>query len=287
MCLGREEQGRVKGGKWQDMRKERFLSISEFAKISDVSRKKLIFYDNIGLFKPALVKPNGYRCYAHWQIEVITVISVLSELGIPLEKIKQYLHQYGPEQALAMFREQTQVIERKIENLRSIQEMLRMRICTIQEGMQAGLDFRVVEQEEIPMYLSEPFHYDTNEMPDELWERLYRSCEQHGISFCYPVCYIITYEDLLAGDYHMVSRLCFRMADMEKANGAMPSGHYLVGYRNYHYGDTYPMYEQMCRYAKEHRLKIGGDAYEEYILDELATSRCEDYKVKLSIRLEG
>lgn len=269
------------------MRKEHYLSISEFAKISDVSRKKLIYYDKIGLFKPALVKPNGYRCYAHWQIEVITVISVLSELGIPLEEIKQYLHKYGPEQALAIFQEQNQVIERKIEKLRSIQEMLRMRICTIQEGLLAGSDFRIAEQEEVPLYLSEPFHYDANEMPDELWVRLYMSCERQRISFCYPACYIVAYEDLLAGDYQMVSRLCFRMANTQKSNGVMPAGRYLTGYGNYHYGETYPLYEQMCRYAEEHGLKIGGNAYEEYILDELAASCCEDYKVKLSIRLSG
>lgn len=262
------------------MRKEHYLSISEFAKISDVSRKTLIFYDKIGLFKPALVKPNGYRCYAHWQIEVITVISVLSELGIPLEEIRRYLDRHGPEQALALFREQDLLIEQKIENLRSVQKMLRLRIHAMEEGLSAGPDLQVVDQAEIPLCLSEPFHCPADEIPDELFVRLYTDCEERGISFCYPVCYLIARRDLLAGDYGMVSRLCFRMPDLQKANGAMPSGRYLIGYGNYHYGDTRPLYERMCRYAEEQQLKIGGNAYEEYILDELAVSRCEDYKVK-------
>lgn len=269
------------------MRKERYLSISEFAKISDISRKALIFYDNIGLFKPAMVKANGYRYYAHWQIETITVISILSELGMPLEEIKKYLYQYETDEAYQMLKNQDQVIEQKIEKLRSTREMLRMRVRLMEEGMRADTDFHVVEQEETPLYLSEPFHYDTNEMPDELWVRFYTNCEKRQISFCYPICYVVTYEDLRAGHYQMVSRLCFRMVDMEKANGVMPKGRYLVGYRNFHYGDTFPLYEEMCRYIEEHHLKIRGNAYEEYILDELTTCRPEDYRVKLSILLES
>lgn len=34
------------------MKKEGYLTISEFSEIAEVSRKTLIFYDNIGLFSP-------------------------------------------------------------------------------------------------------------------------------------------------------------------------------------------------------------------------------------------
>ena len=43
------------------MKKESFFSISEFSKLSDISRKALIFYDKAGLFPPARVDENGYR----------------------------------------------------------------------------------------------------------------------------------------------------------------------------------------------------------------------------------
>lgn len=267
------------------MRQERYLSISEFAKISDVSRKALIFYDRIGLFKPARVLPNGYRYYAHWQIETITVINVLSGLGVPLEEIKHYLQNCDPQQAMQMFQKQSEAIQRKIETLRATQEMLEMRMELVQEGLAAGEEFCVVEQAETPLYWSEPFHHDTNQIPDEICVRFYNACEQKNISFCYPICYIVTQENLLAEKYTMVSRLCFRMKKWEKANGSMPAGRYLVGYGNYHYGDTLPLYKKLCRYAARQGLAIGGNAYEEYLLDEIMVSNPDAYKVKLSIQL--
>ena len=45
----------------QEKCRDGLLKISEFAKIAEVSRKALIFYDNIGVFSPIYTAPNGYR----------------------------------------------------------------------------------------------------------------------------------------------------------------------------------------------------------------------------------
>lgn len=268
------------------MRKERYLPISEFARISGVSRQRLIYYDNIGLFRPALVKPNGYRCYAHWQVETITAICILSDLGVSLEQIKDYLQKYDPEQAIQMLKEQEQMIEQKIQRLQALQDMLRTRTHLLEEGLRAGDEIQVVQREETPLYLSEPFHCDNSELPDELWVRFYNGGEKQGIPFCYPVCYLVAQEDLLAGDCHMVSHLCYCLSNPVKANGAMPAGRYLVGYGNCHYGDSGSLYQKMLQHIRDTGLDIGGNAYEEYLMDELATSHPDGYRVRISICLK-
>lgn len=268
------------------MRRECYLSISEFAEFCKVNRKALIFYDNIGLFKPALVKPNGYRYYAHWQIEQISVIRMLSDLGIPLEKIKQYLQCCDPQRTLQLLREQDQTIENKIEALRDAQRMLRTRIRLITEGCTAESAFQVVKQKAAFLYLSEPFRCDIREMQDELWNRFSAMCEKEQIPFFYPLSYLVSREDLEAGSYYMVSHMYYRIENARKANGVMPGGYYLIGYGNYHYGDSCLLYQQMCDYAAKNDLAIGGNAYEEYILDELTTSCADNFKVKISIHLK-
>lgn len=65
----------------------------------------------------------------------------------------------------------------------------------------------------------------------------------------------------------------------------MPKGTYLVGYGYFHYGDTSGLYEKLYQYAREHQIEIGGDAYEEYLLDEVTASHTDAYKVKLSIQI--
>lgn len=269
------------------MRREHYLSISEFAEFCKVNRKALIFYDNIGLFKPALVKPNGYRYYAHWQIEQISVIRMLSDLGIPLEKIKLYLQCCEPQQALQLLHKQNQMIEEKIEALRDAQEMLRTRIRLITEGYAAENTFQVVEQKAVLLYMSEPYRCDIREMQDELWNRFNAMCEKERIPFFYPLSYLVSKEDLESGSYYMVSHMYYRIENARKANGVMPAGCYLIGYGNYHYGDSCLLYQKMCDYAVRNNLEIGGNAYEEYILDELTTSYANEFKVKISIQLKS
>lgn len=64
------------------MQKINQIPISEFASLTNVSRQTLIYYDKINLFKPDYKNEIGYRYYSIKQIELISVITLLKELGI-------------------------------------------------------------------------------------------------------------------------------------------------------------------------------------------------------------
>lgn len=49
-------------------------AISEMASLFNVSRQTLIYYDKIGLFKPAVVNEKGYRFYSPTQIPLMRAI---------------------------------------------------------------------------------------------------------------------------------------------------------------------------------------------------------------------
>ena len=59
-------------------------AISEMASLFNVSRQTLIYYDKIGLFKPAVVNDKGYRFYSPTQIPLIYM---LRDLGLELDEI--------------------------------------------------------------------------------------------------------------------------------------------------------------------------------------------------------
>lgn len=103
---------------------DRYLTISEFSRISEVKRKALIFYDNTGVFSPKYTAHNGYRYYSHDQTYVIAVINVLKELGMPLSEIKEYTANITPENAISLLKEQEKNLNSKIEELQSIQDII-------------------------------------------------------------------------------------------------------------------------------------------------------------------
>lgn len=69
-----------------------YYSVGEMASFFDLSRQTLIYYDKIGLFKPALVNEDGHRLYIATQIPSLRLICLLKDLGIELKEISEVVN---------------------------------------------------------------------------------------------------------------------------------------------------------------------------------------------------
>jgi DNA-binding transcriptional MerR regulator len=69
------------------------MKISDLALIARVSPRMLRHYDEIGLFKPALVLENGYREYSVSQVPLLNRILALKDLGFSLEQLTELLRE--------------------------------------------------------------------------------------------------------------------------------------------------------------------------------------------------
>ena len=88
------------------MNSNNYLSISEFAKLSGIKRKTLIYYDQIGLLTPEYTAENGYRYYDYSQIYTVNMINLFREIRMPLAEIKEHLQNSTPEQATVLLKRQ-------------------------------------------------------------------------------------------------------------------------------------------------------------------------------------
>ena len=69
-----------------------WLSIGEFARLSQLSPKALRLYDELELLPPARVDPDsGYRFYEAGQLGRARLVSSLRQIGVPLAQIKAML----------------------------------------------------------------------------------------------------------------------------------------------------------------------------------------------------
>lgn len=73
---------------------EKYFTTGEFARMCNVEKHVLFHYDDIGLFRPAIIK-NGYRYYSYHQYFTFSVILNL-KIGMSLKDIKIYLEQRNP-----------------------------------------------------------------------------------------------------------------------------------------------------------------------------------------------
>ena len=103
-------------------------AISEMASLFNVSRQTLIYYDKIGLFKPAVVNEKGYRFYSPTQIPLMRLICMLRDLGLELDEIDRLTSTFDIGEMTDHLRSRVQALDEQIAGLRaeraSVQERL-------------------------------------------------------------------------------------------------------------------------------------------------------------------
>ena len=113
--------------------KDNYFSTGEFAKLCNVNKKTLFHYDEIGLFKPEIVKENGYRYYSIYRLEIFDMIYTLRDLGVPLKEIKSFMDKRNPNSVVELFEYKTNEIENEIKLLRRKQEIMSNKMKLIKQ----------------------------------------------------------------------------------------------------------------------------------------------------------
>jgi DNA-binding transcriptional MerR regulator len=263
------------------------LSISEFSKLSEVSRKTLIYYDRIGLFKPVFVADNGYRYYSRGQLDTIGVIHIFKEAGMSLEQIQEHLGHRSPASTLQLLRKQEENLQLQIAKLTQAKQMIIRRAENIEQSMH--LDIRrmhVIWQPKTQLLLSRRVCSSKNELLEELWEDFRVRLNEEHAPLGYPIGVIIPKDDLLKKDGNMISHLYSYMTTQHHKQKYRPEGFYLVSYARADYGDTKKIYPQIFDYIERKQYVIKGNAYEDYMQDELVLQHAEDYLVRVMVHIE-
>ena len=269
-----------------------YFMISDFAKLMGISRQTLLYYDRIGLFKPVKTLDNGYRLYSRNQINVISLISMLSEMGVPLKKIKPAVDNISPDIALTILKKQQKEASEKLLRLQMLENMLSLRIGQIGEGSEilknGAPPFAIKEiKEDIPLYIGEEVNCPWNEIPDEFIIDFYAKCEELNFPLIFTSGHLRKKENLVMGKSEIISNLCFCLKDSTGANAVIPRGKYVFGYAlgDYDYDNTNTVYQEMLAFIEEKDMKIVGNAYGEYLLDELAESDPDKFVLKIMIQV--
>lgn len=100
-----------------DARHDGMYEIGEMARLFGVSRQTLIYYDRIGLFKPARVSGSGYRFYAPTQIPALRLICILRDLGVELKEIERAMRSRDTDAITGLLRGRLDAIDAQVAGL--------------------------------------------------------------------------------------------------------------------------------------------------------------------------
>lgn len=120
--------------------KKQKLSSGEIARICNLNKKTLFYYDQINLLKPAIVEANGYRYYTLDQIDRLSKIKALQSVGFSLAEIKQQLYAKDISEGIATLYRQKQIIEEKANELVEVMNTLDLKILELEHYNQIGIN---------------------------------------------------------------------------------------------------------------------------------------------------
>ena len=114
--------------------KENLLSITELAKLRQVTSETLRYYDHIGLITPDYVDPQTrYRYYSIRQYEKLGTIKELRQLGMSIHDITDYFSGRNLRKSHQLLLHQLELLEEEIRKQQLLSEILRRKLHFLSE----------------------------------------------------------------------------------------------------------------------------------------------------------
>lgn len=269
------------------------FTVREFADLHGINRRTLHYYDNIGLFSPAVKKENHYRMYSIRQSTELEIILALRELSMSVEDIRAFLRNRSSASCLAFIREKKEETDASIRTLESIRQLLLEKEEFLQTEQSGDTDeITLVTCPEETLLVSPSLHL----VPEEesfiaLMRRAGRNHSHrlfnHGLGSMLPVSCI------LSGDFDSYSCFFMKMPVSSEENVPIPAeddcrlhrkpaSAYLRAYCRGDWSRLPGTYRRILAFARENGLTLTGYAYEQGMND-LSVCRMEDYLTRILI----
>lgn len=115
---------------------ECYLSITEMAKLRNVTTETLRYYDRIGLMKPDYLDKNNVRYYSVLKYEQLETIKELQQLGLGLKEIARYLSDRRIDTSSDLLKKQQEFCEEKIRYYQTLHEKISRKSALLLELQQ-------------------------------------------------------------------------------------------------------------------------------------------------------
>ena len=264
------------------MKDKSHMSIKEFSRITGIKRENLRYYDKIGLLSPEYRGENNYRYYTRSQLNTAYLILSLRELGISIEEIKNYVDRRTPQGMFSLFKSQEKHILQEIKKLNRTLEIMQLYVNAANDALKYDENSIIIKYKNKEPIFSGPV--SSNNADDDYIVSFYNFAAKNGFDVGYPLGAIVSKENLESDEPLFASQYYFKVENHH--NSYKPEGKYATLYGKCAYGESDELYEKLIKFIKNNKLRICGQAYEEYPLNELSIKDEQQYCVKLEIMVE-
>lgn len=261
--------------------KHEYLTTGVFARLCKIPKHVLFYYDEIDLFKPIHKGDNGYRYYGAHQYFTFTVITLLKDLGMSLDAIKEYLSQRS-------FEKLNSVLKQQLESLQDRMHYLKLSEAFITQTLalnEAVLTHKpntcyILHRPHEAILISNPYPTFKNFIEVQIEFE-----ESHDLIFTHNVGTMVLKNHVEMKRYDYDRMFIPDLSPEKETSQSKPEGSYLVYYHHGNFESLPEAYDAMLAYAKQHHYQLDTYFYERNIGNELTAYHEDDFVTELSIRI--
>lgn len=259
------------------------FTVGQFAKLHNINKRTLHYYDEMGLFSPAIKKENGYRYYNFLQSPELEILLTLRELNMSIEDIQKFMDKRSKETFIDLINKKEKEIDDTLKQLKNIKKLLSNK--KEQLLLQVDLnEITLVHCEKEYLLISQPINgtFDDHDM-SILIDHTHELRQHRMFNYHYGTMFnIIDYQNENAKEYF------FTKVEHPKNKNELfikPKGIYLRAFCIGQWDQLPTTYKRIFDYAKKHNLHCIGYAFEEGI-NEMTLKTMDEYTTQILIQCE-
>lgn len=270
-----------------DAKYGKLFTFSEFAALHQINKKTLMWYEQVGLFKPALVKDNGYRYYTYQQCMTLDTILMLRELDVSIAEIKAFFEDASMDSFYQMIEKKEKEIDQTIKYLLEIKRALKYQKKEIDEEHLTGFtSYEIIDKPKQNLILLNTDRKTSFEKQTELLFQeamLHKRYRRYGILFGS----VLPVESIYRKDFSNYTGVFLQLPDAKALKNChcQRKGKYLRTYLKGDWAELPKKYEEILQYCEKQGILLEGYAYETGINDGLYAHK-EDSITKIEIPIK-
>lgn len=265
------------------------IKTGDFAKLCGTSKRTLIHYDEIGLFKPAYTDERGYRYYSENQFDVFFTINCLKDLGMPLKDIGDFLNHRSPAALKELLLAQQEEVLREEAKIKKIKQVIETKLSLVSKADElASIDQIYLENNpDEYLVLSDPINTDNHEQIIHTLCRHVGYCNHHNLNVGHSYGAMLSVDELRQNHLDTYAYFFIKVIDCPHGHPyhVKPAGKYAVTYLKGDYYQSEDAYRKLYQWIDDHHYTTGQYSYKEAIIDEVAAFSSEDYLTKISVQI--
>ncbi|MCI8530012.1 MAG: MerR family transcriptional regulator [Lachnospiraceae bacterium] len=265
--------------------KNKLLTIGQFAALHGINKKTLMWYDEIGLFKPASINPvNGYRCYNYHQSPILETILLLRELDVSIAEIQHFMQCRSAENMKCLLEEKIAHLDMQIMHLHGVKNTLNNHLKNMNTLITMDLcEINIIEKEECCLVTVD---IDSNITFEKEVELITAETARYQLGRLHEASYgsMIPVSSLQRGNFDDYTKLFIEIPFLKHAQDlhVRPGGKYISAFHKGGWEELPLRYQAILTFAQERGLTLSGFSYEKGI-NEAVIDRIEDYIIQIEI----